>query len=140
MSARERTGWRDLELSLRHRAWGFNCPMVDIDFLVCEYDQRKVVALIEYKFYQGFWRRPDASYEALQDLADRARVPFFLVYYVKEPVWYFSVFACNNLARVLVHEPLIGLTEERYVAGLYVLRHRQIPPNVRHTITRGLCY
>ena len=33
---RERTGWRDEEISRRHRLYGVSCPMIDIDFLVSE--------------------------------------------------------------------------------------------------------
>jgi hypothetical protein len=46
--AKERSGWRDLELSQRHRAWGFDVPAVDIDYFLA-YDNGKAVALIEYK-------------------------------------------------------------------------------------------
>jgi hypothetical protein len=35
----ERNGWRDLEMSLRHKLWGFHCPAVDIDFLMVEYNR-----------------------------------------------------------------------------------------------------
>lgn len=34
MTAQERTGWRDEEISARHRIWGVNCPAVDLDFLM----------------------------------------------------------------------------------------------------------
>jgi hypothetical protein len=50
---RERTEWRDLELSKRHREWGLNCPAVDIDFLMVEYYYGKPVALIDYKRFTG---------------------------------------------------------------------------------------
>ena len=29
---KERSGWRDLALSLRHKMWGWDCPAVDLDF------------------------------------------------------------------------------------------------------------
>jgi len=44
----ERTGWRDLELSKRHRQWGWDCPGIDLDFLFLEYDRGKAVAIVEY--------------------------------------------------------------------------------------------
>ena len=44
----ERTGWRDEALSKRHRDWGWDCPAIDIDFLMIEYDKGKSVALVEY--------------------------------------------------------------------------------------------
>jgi hypothetical protein len=43
---KERSGWRDLELSGRHRRWGWDCPAVDLDFLFLEYDKGKAVALV----------------------------------------------------------------------------------------------
>ena len=46
---RERSGWRDEWISKRHRLWGFDCPAVDIDFLMLEYDRSVPCALIEYK-------------------------------------------------------------------------------------------
>ena len=48
----ERTNWRDQELSARHRTWGFNCPAVDLDFLMVEYNIGKPVGLIEYKHFK----------------------------------------------------------------------------------------
>ena len=30
----ERTHWRDEALSERHRLWGYDCPAVDVDFLL----------------------------------------------------------------------------------------------------------
>jgi hypothetical protein len=65
MSAEERTGWRDEELSLRHRLyWGRDCPAVDVDFMLSdapemfddnfrlvEYYHSKPKALIEYKHW-----------------------------------------------------------------------------------------
>lgn len=49
MSAYERSGWRDMELSGRHRIWGFNCPAVDLDFLMVEYNLGIAIAVVEYK-------------------------------------------------------------------------------------------
>jgi len=49
----ERTQWRDQKLSERHRAWGFNCPAIDIDFLMVEFHTGKPVAIIDYKRYTG---------------------------------------------------------------------------------------
>ena len=47
--APERTGWRDEKISLRHRMWGFDCPAVDVDFVMVEFDRARVVAIVEYK-------------------------------------------------------------------------------------------
>lgn len=43
MSLMERTGWRDERLSRRHREWGFDCPMVDCDFIAVEFDHKEPV-------------------------------------------------------------------------------------------------
>ena len=67
----ERTGWRDARISARHRLWGFNCPSVDLDFLLVEYHLGKPVGLVEYKHYQA--QEPNVihpTYRALIDLAD----------------------------------------------------------------------
>ena len=45
----ERLGWRDERLSERHGHWGFNCPAVDLDFVMLEYNHGKPCALVEYK-------------------------------------------------------------------------------------------
>lgn len=64
MTAEERTGWRDQELSNRHRTWGHDCPAEDVDFLLdtqptmfndsfrlVEYYHARPKALIEYKHW-----------------------------------------------------------------------------------------
>jgi len=33
-----------IQLSDRHRQWGDDCPMVDLDFLMCEYNHGVPVA------------------------------------------------------------------------------------------------
>ena len=61
MTANEMTGGRDAELSQRHRMWGRDCPMIDVDQLVSssemtdvtgfsalEYDKGQAKALVEY--------------------------------------------------------------------------------------------
>lgn len=72
----ERTGWRDIELSKRHRCWGWNCPAIDLDLVLLEYDRGKAVAIVEYKHERTPLQFPThPSYQALIDLADRAGLP-----------------------------------------------------------------
>lgn len=52
MSADERSGWRDQEISLRHRKWGFNCPCTDLDFMLLEYNHGAPVAVVDYKHHE----------------------------------------------------------------------------------------
>jgi hypothetical protein len=120
----ERTGWRDAEISSRHRQWGFNCPAVDLDFLVAEYNVGKPVALIEYKHHHA--RQPvldHPTYRALSDLADHyspAPLPFLVAFYWPD-VWAFRVVPVNETARFHFQRGQI-LTERSFVRELYRLR------------------
>lgn len=123
----ERTGWRDLALSRRHKKWGEDCPMVDIDFLALEYDRARAKAIVEYKHENA---PPDqyasrANYLALIDLGNRAGLPVFVVRYPSDFSW-FWVTPLNEAARVLVAEPT-RLSEREWVEVLYKLRGRSVP-------------
>ena len=61
MSSKERTGWRDQALSERHRAWGWDCPALDMDFVMIEYDNGKATALVEYKHEQAAPQYPTTA-------------------------------------------------------------------------------
>src|SRR5262245_54940974 len=88
---KERTGWRDAEISQRHRMWGFNCPAVDLDFLMVEYNIGKPVGLVEYKHYcAAFPNVQHATYRALAELADVAMLPFVIAFYWPA-IWAFVV-------------------------------------------------
>lgn len=120
----ERTGWRDEGISKRHRTWGFNCPAVDLDFLVAEYNMGKPVALIEYKHHQA--REPSlshATYRALTALADgynQTPLPFLVAFYWPD-VWAFKVTPVNAAAQsAFAHNE--ALTEYEFVRRLYRLR------------------
>ena len=129
----ERTFQRDMKLLLRHRQWGFNIPAVDIDFL--EYDNRKSVALVEYKKAQDLAQcspaLTDANLQALVDLGDRARIPVFCTFY-KGLKWY-RVFPVNEFAKQ--KGPPDGiLSEYKYVDFLYWLKGRQMPEHIREKL------
>lgn len=129
MSAHERTGWRDESISRRHREWGYNCPAVDLDFLVAEYNLGKPVALIEYKHERARW--PDlqhATYRALRELADVADLPFAVVFYRQNP-WRFLVLPANEKAQDF-YQGQRSLSELRFVRSLYVLRERVVDASV----------
>ena|ERR1051326_2557049 len=121
ITRQERTGWRDEKISLRHRFWGYNCPAVDLDFLVVEYNLGKPVALIEYK-HEGA-RMPDfnhATYRAIRELANMSNLPFMVVFYNNES-WWFRVYPQNDNARKIYREATL-LAEKRYVESLYYMR------------------
>lgn len=136
MSANERTGWRDLALSQRHRLWGYNCPCVDLDFLVAEYNHGVPVALVEYK--ERHAQPPDLShptYKALANLANHYAfdssigLPFFIATYCHVH-WWFIVTPLNNKALAhyahCLNQPL---TEQRFVRSLYLLRMKSLSQN-----------
>lgn len=132
MSARERTGWRCEDISRRHREWGFNCPAVDLDFLMVEYNLGAPVALVEYKHHKVTYpvNLNHATYRAIHALADIAQVPFFLSFYWPE-TWAFYVVPVNARAQeVYCDEARRMLTEQRYVKSLYFLRQQVIQSRV----------
>ena len=143
MSRQERSGWRDEAISRRHRLWGVNCPAADLDsWIVCEYDQKKVVALIEYKEHSAqLVYRNDPNRAALEDLAGRAKLPLFGVRYRKNASgdglwrgcydWSFTATAANGLGRNLLGDTQRGdFNEESFIAFLYRLRGRDPPTQI----------
>jgi hypothetical protein len=125
----ERTGWRDQEISERHRRWGASCPAVDLDFLLTEIHIGEPAALVEYKHFMA---RPinagAAVITALRRLADRAEIPFLVAWYWPGS-WAFRVCPINDLAREHFEDPE-DFTERAYVQRLYRLR--------RLALTQGL--
>ena len=128
MSAYERTGWRCQAISERHRFWGFNCPGVDLDFVMAEYNHGKPVALVEYKDRHA--APPEVNhptYNALTALADGyapGPLPFFIATYDSEE-WWFVVTPINERAKSLFSQHAgKPLSEQQFVRGLYLLRKR----------------
>lgn len=124
----ERTGWRDGAISARHREWGFNCPAVDLDFLVAEYNVGKPVALIEYKHFLA--RTPvleHATYRALTDLSDNyleGSLPFLVAFYWPD-IWAFRCLPVNGTAKAHFTDGEV-LTEREFVTRLYRLRRLRL--------------
>jgi hypothetical protein len=118
----ERSGWRDLELSRRHRRWGWDCPAVDLDFLFLEYDKGKAVAIVEYKHERAspqYATHP--TYQAMIDLGNRAGIPVFGCRYEGDfSTW--SVVGLNKIAREWLDKRLVTMTERQWVTLLYRLR------------------
>jgi len=128
MSANERTGWRCQAISQRHRAWGYNCPSVDLDFVVAEYNHGLPVAIVEYKERRvGKQDFDHPTYQALKSLADNYKtrpLPFFVARYCPDD-WWFVVIPLNEEARKWFAE--FGdrpMTEQQFVRRLYLLRKR----------------
>lgn len=135
----ERTGWRDQELSARHRVWGFNCPAVDLDFLMVEYNLGLPVAVVEYKHNRA--RIPETlhpTYRALTALCDGYKdgpLPFFMAFYWPE-CWAFRIHPLNAEAKARFQDRE-ELSELEYVARLYTLRQLTIAEQVLLRLNRS---
>ena len=118
---KERSGWRDAALSERHRQWGWDCPAVDIDFLMVEYDRGKASAIVEYKNEHAapqYSSHP--SYRALIDLGNRAHLPVFACRYSSDFLnW--CVTPLNNFAFKFCPKQTT-MTESEWVTLLYQTR------------------
>lgn len=135
----EQTDWRDEDMSKRHREWGWNCPVLDIDFLVCEYNLGKPVAIVEYKRHRvKIVNQEDINYRVLRDLADaRYRpLPLFVCFYWPD-IWAFKVVPMNETARSILVEETI-MSEYDYVSFLYRLRRIALKNELSEKLNRDL--
>jgi hypothetical protein len=126
---KERTGWRDLELSQRHRRWGWDCPAVDLDFLFLEYDHGKAVAIVEYKNEHAAPQyRTHPTYQAMIDLGNRAGVPVIGCRYTDDfSVW--TVVPLNEHAKQWIPAKM-DMTEREWVTLLYTMRGYRVPDDL----------
>jgi hypothetical protein len=133
MSAHEVTGWRDEEISRRHRMYGMNVPAVDVDFALVEYDMSEPKLIVDYKRGLGRDVQLDASLRALGRLysATGAQLPAYVVRYELGP-WRFTVTPVNVAAMVQATELGVDvhphvMAEADYVERLlYGARGRQL--------------
>ena len=107
-----------------HRKWGYDCPAIDIDFLMLEYDLGEPIALVEYKNEHA---KPQVashpSYRALISLGNRASLPVFCVRYADDFSWW-KIVPLNDHAKE--HCPArIKMTQQEYISFLYGLRGRE---------------
>lgn len=148
MTSYERSGWRDQEFSKRHRTWGTDCPMVDIDTLWVEYTRARPRAIVEYK-HDAAGLKPvndavhgfDPGSKAVSKLATSGAIPAFVVRYSYIKVvpegtrdWLFEVFALNDIARDLVGPTSVVLDEVTYVRLLYQVRGDVFPPRLEERL------
>jgi hypothetical protein len=134
----ERTGWRDLELSQRHRKWGWDCPAVDLDFLFLEYDKGKAVAVVEYKNEHAKTQYAShPTYQAMIDLGNRANVPVFACRYTDD-FCQWKVIALNDLSREKLGDRRKTMTEAGWVSFLYELRGYKCPQSVIDGLTEEI--
>ena len=136
----ERTGWRCEKISQRHRHWGYNCPCVDLDFVVSEYNHGKPVAIIEYKDKRAEQPNVDhPTYKALVALADgymNGPIPCAIVFYCSDK-WWFKVIPLNEIAKSYFgHVANEKISEQRFVRGLYLLRKKTLSKEDEQAISQ----
>ena len=122
-------GLHDNMLSQWHRRLGWNLPAVDLDYPLIEYDKGLPVALIEYKYEKAqkiVLAHP--TFRALSTLAERARLPFFVIRY-KGDFSAFHVIPVNSYAKRKVQGEKF-LSEAEYVKFLYWLRGYDCPRSI----------
>ena len=126
----ERTGSRHSELSARHREWGVECPATDIDCIV-EIARGKPAAIIEYKRSNADLEQSLQSWRALWILADKAKLPFWVVVWDNGGGrWTFRIARANETGIRLIREhlPFAGdaplLNERDFVRFLHLVRGR----------------
>mgnify|MGYP007070314014 CR=1 FL=1 len=123
----ERSGWRDLAMSARHRLWGWDCPATDIDFL--EYNYGWPVAITEYKHERAYIPDKIASpLKAQINLGNQAQIPVFLVTHADDFSW-FDVRPMNDHAKKHLSESCV-MTETDWVSLLYKIRGMEVPDSV----------
>lgn len=133
----ERTGWRDLSLSQRHRMWGVGCPAVDVDLLLVEMNRGQAVALVEYKHELATPQYPThPTYLAMSSLGDKADVPVFAVRYSHDfATW--RVTSLNQTAKRMFPGRRT-MSERQWVTFLYNLRGTQPPEQIFELLEREI--
>lgn len=135
----------DLELSDRHREWGTECPAVDLDFMMCEYNHGVSVALVEYKHHTAnLSNSNDLNYAAISELylKDGRQIPLFVARYWPD-IWAFRTKAYNQAAVDWAVASGIGWdgdwrpqSERQFVTMLYQLRKDVLTLGDQLTIAR----
>lgn len=136
-----------LRLSRRHRKWGDDCPAVDLDFLLCEYNHGISVAIVDYKHHKADLAKTTAkTFTTLSELygPNGNQLPFFIARYWPDN-WSFRLKAVNPAAvDTLVRIGRRGgpadlpewlpLSEQAYVRTLYLMRKEALTLGDERTI------
>lgn len=135
--APERNRIRDNGLNDRHREWGWNCPAMDIDFMMVEFSSGLPMALCEYKHeHAGRINTKHPSIKAMVSLANASRIPAFLCRYADDYSW-FDVHCLNKCATDAVmatkarpDAQIYRMTEYEWVQVLYRVRGLALQPYI----------
>lgn len=134
-----------MRLSDRHHEWGQDCPAVDLDFVMCEYNHGISVAIVEYKHHLAdLGRSSDMNYRAMSELYlnDGRQIPLFVARYWPD-TWAFRTCAFNESAAEWARGLGFGwdgdwrpMTEQQFVRMLYRLRKDALTAGDERTIAR----
>ncbi len=125
--AQERTGWRDEEISRRHRKWGVGCTATDIDFLLIEYEHNCPKAIIEYKHeFAPPQYASNAQYQTLINLGNMAKILIIACRY-SDDFSHYKVVALNEYAKKFIPERA-DFDEIGWVSLLYKIRGHEVTP------------
>lgn len=128
-------------ISRRHRDWGWDCPATNLDCLMYEYNDHQPVVLLDYKCKLPNVRdRVISSTKAIRNLAIKANIPFFVVYY-NNIAWSFQLDPIGAQAESTmrsVFEPLQTISELQFVSFLYGLRKQPLPATIRDHLNADL--
>jgi hypothetical protein len=139
----------DRALSDRHYLWGDDCPAVDLDFLLCEYNHGIAVSIVDYKHHQAKLDNTNArTISTLSHLygPDGRQLPFFIARYW-DGVWAFKVKPVNDAAvetTVRIGQKSgpddlpewIDMSERQYVRFLMLMRKEVLTLGDRRTLDR----
>lgn len=141
MTQVERTGWRDKEISERHRIWGDDLACTDLDWIVIEYRYSTNYAIIDYKHGNryGIDFTQSSPIQAQIRHCDEAGKPHFIVFYWPYS-WRFIITPMNEKARTIIVEYGMNtedvLSELEYVSFLYRLRGLDVPESVSKSLKK----
>jgi len=123
----ERTHWRDEALSERHRLWGYDCPAVDVDFLLIEFDRKQPCALVDYKHEKLPALRRNSNVATIGVLGSMADIPAFVCGYAEDFSWFWPIPLNEQAERWISKHDGKRLTEKEWVEMLYAMRGRTMP-------------
>ncbi len=132
---KERTGWRDERISRKHREWGMEAPIIDIDFLVIELKYSIPKAIIEYKEKSAkTFTLNDWQYKALSNLSNKAELPLFNVrYYIdNKEIFKGIITPLNKIANKYLKKQT-KMNELEYINFLYAIRDMEVPNDATTT-------
>jgi hypothetical protein len=112
--------WPGAELSARHRCWGKDVPVVDLDYLLIDSNDATPLALVDYKH----WRAREIDWDRDTSLAAQhafaGDLPFLVMRYWEKP-WRFAL---DGPPEKRASYPETLATEDQWLMHLRSLRRR----------------